>query len=192
MSNRALAPPALGHTAVTRRQSRLAIGALLITLTLLPAMVGAQQAPLRIAVVDLDLIVARSASGIALQAKLEAFQKQIQAESESMANAAREIRQQISDGANSLSEDRLSELQKQYEDNQIAIRRFRDDKQREGQKMQQEGLQTIELELEPVFKSLVDEGAWDIILNRVPGVVVSASERADITQQVLDRLNAGG
>lgn len=148
----------------------------------------AQEGPLNIAVVDLDIVVARSPAGQQLQAQLEAFQTQAQTEAEAMSNAARDIRQRIADGVNSLSEEKLSELQKQYEDKQIEIRRFRDDKQREGQKIQNEGLQQIEKQLEPIFEKIRDDNGYDLILNRVPGVVVMAGERVDITQMVIETL----
>ena len=150
----------------------------------------AQDQPIKIVVVDLERVVAQSASGQQLQARLGQFQQDVKAEGEKKAEQARAIRQKIADGANSLSEDKLAELQKEYEDATIAIRRFQDDKQREGQKMQGEGLREIEKQLQPVFEKIRDEGGYDLIINNVPGVVVMANERVDITQLVIDRLNA--
>jgi outer membrane protein len=151
---------------------------------------SAQEAPIKIAVVDLELVVAQSPAGKALNAQLEKFQQQVQAEIESMGTKAKDIRQRVADGVNSLSEEKLAELQKQYEDEMIKIKRMRDDKTREGQKMQSEGLREIEKQLEPVFEKVRDEGGYDLILNRVPGVVVMAGQRVDITQKVIERLNS--
>ncbi len=148
------------------------------------------QAPIKIVVVDLERVVAQSAAGQALQAQLAKFQETVKAEGEAKAAAAREIRQRIADGANSLSEDKLNQLQKDYEDASIDIRRFQDDKQREGQKLQGEGLREIEKQLQPVFESIRDEGGYDLILNNVAGVVVMANEKVDITPLVVERLNA--
>ena len=169
-------------------------GALTLFLTLaalistLPA--GAQDAPVRIAVVNLDFIVAQSPGGRDLQARLEQFQRDVQAQADVINAAALDIRQRMTDGVNTLSEEKLAELQKQLEDKQIELRRFRDDKQREGQKMQNEGLQQIERQLEPVFEKIRDEGGYDLILNNVPGVVVMAGPRVDITQKVVEALVA--
>ena len=41
------------------------------------------------------------------------------------------------------------------------------------------------------FIQIRDQGGYDLILNNVPGVVVMAADRIDITQQVIDRFNAG-
>lgn len=150
------------------------------------------QEGIKIAVVDLDYIVTQSPAGKALQQELMAFQEAVKSELDAKASAAQAIQQRMADGANSLSADKLAELQKELEDATIAMRRLRDDKQREGEKKQSEGLQRIEAELEPVFNAVRDEGGYDIILNNVAGVVVMTSERVNITQQVLDRLNAGG
>ena len=150
----------------------------------------AQDATIKIVVVDLERVVGGSAAGQELQARLEKFQEEVKAEGVQKAEAARAIRQRMVEGVNSLTEDKLTELQKQYEDATIDIRRFQDDKQREGQKMQAEGLREIERKLQPVFEQIRDEGGFDLILNNVAGVVVMASERVDITKQVIDKLNA--
>lgn len=175
------------HSLLLSRIAGIALVALIVTTGSLAAQAAA---PVKIAVVDLELVVAQSASGKALQAKLEQFQKDVQAEAEGMQTKARELQTQISNGANSLSEEKLSELQKQLEDQGIAIRRLRDDKQREGQKMQTEGLREIESQLEPVFEAIQNEQGYDLILNNVPGVVVMAKETVDITPMVVERLNA--
>ncbi len=164
------------------------IFASLCTAPLAPA-VFAQDA-VKIAVVDLDVVVAQSPAGKELNARLEKFQTQVQAEIDAMTNKAKELRQRLAEGVNSLSEEKLAELQKQFEDEGIKMKRLKDDKTREGQKMQNEGLREIEKQLEPIFKQVRDEGGYDIILNRVPGMVVMASEKVDITQRVIDRLSA--
>lgn len=171
------------------RRTFAGLGLALLVSVSIPA--AAQEGATKIAVVDLDTIVARSPAGQALQAKLEKFQQEIRAEADRKAEHARDLRRQISEGVNTLSEDRLAELQKEYEDAQIAMRRYQDDKQREGQKMQSEGLREIEQQLGPIFLQIRDEEGWDLILNNTPGVVVIISPQADITERVLERLNAG-
>ena len=99
------------------------------------------------------------------------------------------LRERVANGANTLSDEKLNELKKQFEDIQIEIKRYRDDKQREGQKMQAEGLKAIEISLEPVFKKYRDDNGYDLILNNVPGVVVYGSNNVNITQDILDQLN---
>ena len=166
-------------------------GAALILLTSFAfSPLAAQEAPVKIAVVDVEVVVAESPQGKALQTRLEQFQTQVQSELQRLQNDAQAIQQRITDGSNSLSEDRLSELNKELEDATIAMRRYRDDKQREGTKIQEEGLMGIEQILQPVFEQVRTEMGFDIILNRVPGVVLMMSERVDITPLMIQRLNA--
>jgi Skp family chaperone for outer membrane proteins len=160
---------------------------LLVSFALVPAV--AQEAPLKVAVVDVETVVAESAQGKALQTRLEQFQGEVQAELQRMQNDAQAIQQRITDGANSLSEDRLAELNKELEDATIAMRRYRDDKQREGTKIQEEGLMGIEQVLQPVFEQVRQEMGFDLILNNVPGVVLMISDRVDITPLMIQRLN---
>lgn len=146
----------------------------------------AQEAAIRIAVVNLDRLVGQSVAGANLQKQLSAFETQVQTEGKNLTDKARATRQLMADGANSLSEERLLELQKQLEDETTAIRRFTEDAQREGQKMQQEGLQEIEKKLKPVLDKVQSEGGYDLILNNAPGFVVMAGERVEITARVIE------
>ena len=150
----------------------------------------AQSASPRIAVVDLEQLVAQSAMGQELQSKLEKLQADAMVEGEALSQAAQDTRRRISEGAGVLSEEKLAELQQQFENETIAIRRFQDDKQREGQKIQQESLRDIERALKPIFDRLRDEDGYDLILNRAPGIVILASDAIDITEVVIERFNS--
>ncbi len=150
----------------------------------------AQQAPIRVAVIDLDRLVAQSNVGQQLQKKLEDFQKQVQTEGKALADKARATKKLIDDGAISLSQERLTVLQAQFEDEGTKVRRFTEAKQREGAKMRDDGLQEIEVKLQPVLDTVQSEGNYDLILNRALGVVVMASDRVDITDQVIAAFNA--
>ena len=147
------------------------------------------QTEVKIAVIDLDYVVANSPGGKRLQAQLESFQQQVQAQGDSMSQEASNKRQQLAEGAGNLSELQRNELQKQFEELAVEISRFRDDKQREGQKMQHEGLRQIEQQLEPVFKQFKDENGYDLMLNNVPGVVIMASDKVNVTEQLMQLLN---
>ncbi|MEM7359111.1 MAG: OmpH family outer membrane protein [Pseudomonadota bacterium] len=165
--------------------------AFLVTIAAIPSAVLAQSGPSKIAVVDLDRAIAGSPMGRTLQAKLEKFQKDAQVEVEALNAQARNLRQQVVDGANSLSEDRLAELRKSFEDKQIEIRRLSDDKNRELQKIRGEGLLEIEKALEPVLTKIRDDNGYDVIFNNTTGVVLLVGARANITDLVIERLNAG-
>ena len=161
------------------------IAALGLALLMLAGAAAAQQATIRIAVIDLDRLVAQSVAGRSLQAELEAFQAAVQGEGKELADRARATEKLIADGANSLSQEKLEELRDQYEDEALQVRRYSERKQREGAKMRDDGLKAIEDKLQPVLDSIQATGNYDLILNRALGVVVMASDRVDITEQVI-------
>lgn len=143
----------------------------------------------KVGVVNLDYVVANSTAGKNLQTNLEAFQKQVQQKGDQLSQEARNIRQQIANGTNTMSDEQLSGLQKAYEDKTIEIRRFRDDKQREGEKMKNEGLQEIEKQLGPLVNTLAQQQGIDILLNNTPGVVLWSNKTIDLTQSLIELLN---
>jgi len=170
------------------RFSGIAFAALVTVLS--GAALAQDDRPFTIAVVDLDAVVANSPAGRQLARDLEAFQDSVQAEVERRRAEAQSIQRQVTEGANSMTPERQAELRQSFEQIMTEVRRYTDDQQREGQKRQQEGLKKIEQQLEPVFEQLQADLGYDVILNRVPGVVVMAGERADITAEVIRRLEA--
>jgi Skp family chaperone for outer membrane proteins len=177
-----------------RKFSCLLTGLVLgVSLLAVPAALLAQEErPFRIAVVDLDAVVAESAAGQALARELEALQERARAEVDRLRRPAEAIRGQIQEGAGSLPPERVAELQREYERIMNDVRRYTDEQQREGQRMQQAGLLEIEASLEPVFEQVQADFQYDVILNRVPGVVVMVGARADITAEVIRRVGSAG
>ncbi len=175
-----------------RRASAILLAAIVLGGLCAAGSATAQGRPIKIAVVDLDLVATQSSAGQALRAKFQEYQREAQTELASRQEIANLIRQRATEGAGALSEEKLAELQQKYEDALVDLRRLRDEKQRGGQRLQQEGLQEIEKQLAPVFEKVRDEGGYDLILNNAPGVVVMANERVDITQKVVEALNAAG
>lgn len=151
----------------------------------------AQELPIKIAVVDLDRVILQSAPGKELQAKLERFQAEVRTEMRTRMDKADAIRQQLTQSTGSLSLSEGAALQKQYEDAMIEIRRYQDDKQRDGRIMQERGLKDIQRQLRPVFEKIREDLGYDLILNNTPGVVVMARGKVDITDQIIEKLNSG-
>ncbi len=151
--------------------------------------VQAQEEPIRIAVVNMEQVIAQSAAGSALNDKLKAFQEEAQQQIAEQQKTIQEMRQKVSDGVNSEDQAQLVNLQKQYEDATLQLRRFfSDDKQREVQKIRAEGLKGIEKQFDPVFEAIQEEFNYDLILNQQPGVVLMVGDRVNITDMVIERL----
>lgn len=194
-----------GKGSLPRRLASLALGGL-FTLTVGvsrgaaqdPAPVGpeaavpAQDAPLKIAVVNVDRIAAQSPSGMALQARLQEFQQQLNQELLARQTAANEIQRRIAEAPDTMSVVERLALEREYQDALTAYQRFQQDKQREGQALQAEGLARVQAELQPVLVAIQEEQGFDLILNMNDNAIVLVSTRVNITQLVLDRLAAGG
>lgn len=160
----------------------------LLTVGPLTQPVEAQEAPVKIAVVSMDQVIAQSTAGSALNDKLNAFQAEAQGQIEEQQERIQELRKQISEGVEGDDQAQLVNLQKMFEDANLQLRRFRDDKQREAQKIRAEGLQEIQAQFDPVFEEIQKEFNYDLILNQQAGVVLLVGDRVNITQMVLDRL----
>ncbi len=152
----------------------------------------AQEAPLKIAVVNVDRIAAQSPSGMALQARIQEFQQQLNQDLLARQAAANDIQRRIAEAPDTMSVVQRLALEREYQDALTAYQRFQQDKQREGQALQSEGLARIQAELQPVVTAIQEEQGFDLILNMNDNAIVLVSQRINITQQVLDRLAAGG
>lgn len=151
--------------------------------------VQAQEEPIRIAVVNMEQVIAQSAAGSALNDKLKAFQEEAQAQIAEQQKTIQEMREKVTEATtNGEDQAQLINLQKQYEDATLQLRRFSDDKQREVQKIRAEGLNGIEKQFDPVFEAIQEEFKYDLILNQQPGVVLMVGDRVNITDMVIERL----
>ncbi len=149
---------------------------------------SAQDEPLKIGVINMQMLIAESAAGKDLQQQLEAFQSKRLAESQALRDKARDLQRVIGEGTGVLTEAKLSELRSQLDQTQLNLRQLQTDTQREGQKIQTEGLQRVEAEIQPVLTAFQAEFGYDLILSNQRGIVLIAGARADITQKVIDRL----
>lgn len=147
------------------------------------------EAPLKIAVVNLDAVALGSPAGQALQQEVLRFQQQLAAELQTRQEAARAIEQRVAE-TDSLSIDEQRALERQYQDALTGLQRFQQDKQEEATALRSEGLARIQQEIGPVIEEIQVEFGYDIVLNSQNALIVIFSERIDITQVVVDRLQA--
>ncbi len=148
----------------------------------------AEESAPRIAVVNMDQVLAQSKAGIALSEKLNAFRKEVEAESQVKQEEMQALREKISAGVGKGDQAQLTDLQKQFEAALLEHRQFQDEKNREAQKLRNDGLIEIQKQMGPIFKAIQEESDYDLILNQQAGMVLMASDRINITQTVIDRL----
>ena len=140
----------------------------------------------RVAVINVELVVAEAREGKELGAFLQQIQTQARAALEANANQEQNLRQ----SAAGKGPDELRSIQHRLEDLQRESQRLAADAQRRASKREEETLQQINERLRPIVQQLINEGGYDLILNASVGGVLHASERTDLTPRVIDLLQA--
>ena len=152
---------------------------------------AAQDAPLKIAVVDIDFIAAQSPAGKALAGEIAALQQQYQSELAARQTQVEAIQTRIA-AVDSADVARQRELQREYQDALTSFQRYQQDVQAQAQSYRNSGLQRVRETIGPAIEAIMREEGFDLILNAGNPGVVMHSERVDITETVLARLEAGG
>lgn len=152
---------------------------------------SATSAPaMKIAVIDVQRLVSESEAGKEVFAALDQKSEEKKAELQVLADELESLRTQLNEGRLSLSEDRLGDLQRQVEDKTIALRRARDDAQRELQELQGRRLAEIERRVMPIINQVGVEGGYALIFNKYESGLVFAQDTVDITDEILRRFDA--
>ena len=144
----------------------------------------------KIGVIDVRRLVTDSLAGKEVLGELQTLSDSKAAELKQMADEMEALRTRITEGRLSLSQERLAELEKQFEDNRIAFGRARDDADRELQKMQGERFAAIENQIMPIINAVGTELGYTMIFNKYESGLVFAQESADITDVILQRFDS--
>lgn len=163
---------------------------LLATLALAGAGVAAaQDAPQKIAVIDVGRILEESDAGAEALNQLKQLKDQKEAEASGLTTALDDLQEKIETGRLSLSEDKLQEYQAELERKVIELKRLEDDANRELQRVRTNKLGAIERQIMPVINQVGSEGGYTLIFNKFQSGLVFALNEVDITDQVLARFN---
>jgi outer membrane protein len=149
----------------------------------------AQTAPSRVAVFNVQKVLADSNAGKAAYEKLKKVQDDKTAQAKKMDDELKALDQQINNKSLSLSEDKLNDLRKQFSDKKIALQRFAQDADREIGTARDRELAELERQLLPVINEIGKEMGFAAIFNRVDSGIVYASEAIDITDVITKRFN---
>jgi outer membrane protein len=154
----------------------------------LPLAAAAQEP--KIAVINTEQILLGSQAGKAALAELKKKQDEKEAQGKAMQDQVRDLQKKINDGRLSLAEDRLAQMEKELEDQVISLRRFQDDANRELGKVRDELLARIDARVMPVINQLGKEQGYTLIFRKFESGLIYADESVDITQLVIQRLDA--
>jgi len=150
---------------------------------------AAAQGPIRIAVIDTEKILLSSQAGKKAVADLKKLQEQRENELRARAQELKDLQAKINDGRLSLAQDKLSDLSKQAEEKDIALRRLQDDANRELTKKRDEMLGQIDDRVMPVINQVGKELGYTLIFRKFESGLIYADDAIDITSVVIQRLD---
>jgi len=155
----------------------------------LAAPMFAQSAPNRVAVIDVQRVLTTSTAGKAAYEKLKKMQDDRITRAQKMDEEIRNLDTEINTKKLSLSEDKLTDLQKQLSDKKISMQRYAQDADREVGEARDRELQALEAKIKPVIDAIGKEMGLAVIFNKFESGLVYASEAIDITEPVIKRFN---
>ncbi len=150
----------------------------------------AQTTPARVAVIDVQKVLTQSTAGKAAYDKLKKMQDDKMAQAKSMDDDLKKLDAEIATKRLSLSEDKLTDMQKSLADKRINMQRYAQDAEREIGEARDRELMALEAKIKPVIDAMGKEMGLAAIFNKFESGLVYASDAIDITDTVIQRFNA--
>ena len=152
--------------------------------------VFAQNAPQRVAVIDVQRVLQSSVAGKAAYERLKKMQDERVSRAQKMNEEITNLDNEINTKKLSLSEDKLTDLEKQLSDKKISMQRYAQDADREVGEARDKELAALEAKIKPVIDSIGKEMGLAAIFNKFESGLVYASDAIDITDTVIKRFDA--
>ena len=143
----------------------------------------------RVAVIDVQRVVAESDPGKEAIQKLKVISDAKVQEGQTLQQEMATLQEQFNKQRFTVSEQRLAEMTKELEDKNIAIRRFEDDAKRELEEARRRELGGLEERILPIINQIGQEEGITVIFNKFQSGLVYADEAVDITDDVIRRFN---
>lgn len=167
----------------------LALAAALAAPAVARAQAPAGAGSLKIAVIDTERVLLASETGKKALGDLKKLQETKENEVKTKQQEIKDLQTKVQDGRMSLSQDKISEMEKQLEDKVIALRRLQDDANRELTKKRDEVLAQIDQKVMPVINQVGKEQGYTMIFRKFESGLIYADEAVDITGQIIQRLD---
>ncbi len=161
-----------------------------VAVTALAVPMFAQTQPQRVAVIDVQRVLATSNPGKVALERLKKMQEERIGKARSMDEELKKLDSELSTKRLSLSEVRIAELTKSISDRKIAMQRYAQDADREVSEARDRTLLELEGKIKPVIDALGKEMGLAVIFNKFESGLVYASEAIDLTETVIQRFNA--
>ncbi len=163
--------------------------ALSVVSLLVAGSVLAQTAPSRVAVIDVRKVLSESTAGKASFERLSKMQTERANRAQKMNEELAGLESELKQKQMSLSQERLAEMNKQFNDKRVALQRYAQDAERELGEARDRELAGLEKQILPVINEVGKEMGFALIFNKLESGLVYASEAIDITDVVVKRFN---
>ncbi|MEZ5333490.1 MAG: OmpH family outer membrane protein [Thermoanaerobaculia bacterium] len=172
-----------------RRAARTAVCCLALAGSAVVA--SAQQAaPLKVAVIDVQRLLTDSAEGKSTMDRLKALGETKKQDIESRQAEITDMRNRLTEGRLSLSEERQAEMEKELQAKLVDLRRVQEDANRELEQEQDKALGGIEAKVIPLIAKIAEEQGYTMVFNKFQSGLLYATDSIDITAEVLQRFDA--
>ena len=141
--------------------------------------------PVKLAFVDVQRVLARSAAGVTAREQLEREKAAMQKQVDGHRIDAEKLRDELEKKGQLLSADSRREKQETLERKVRDVRRLVDDLQKELQKKEQEILARVLNDISGIVQKIGKEKGYTMIVERRGASVVWGAPEADVTEEVV-------
>lgn len=167
-----------------------ALLALLTIASVLAAPGFAQDAPLKIAVVDVERVLTETEAGRERLSALDSFAGRERARLERLQQDLNRLRERIAAAEDSLAERELGRLRQELQRKDIVFNQAAEDVGREIQQRRRTVFEEMEEIVTPVIEAIGDEGEYTLIFRNLESGLIYVARHVDITDDVIARINA--
>ena len=149
-----------------------------------------QQAPLRMAFIDLQRIAAESTQGKAASGKVQELTKKKTGELQEKTKSLQTNQQKLAQGGSVLNEAARAQTQKEIDRLTVEIDRFQEDANAEVQELQQQLQAEFQEQLRPIVDAMVKELAIGLLFSYGDAGAIYVDPSLDITAEVIKRFDS--
>lgn len=139
----------------------------------------------RVAYIDLQRVLARSAAGVAAREQLERDKAGMQKDVEAKRKELEALREELEKKGPLMTADARRDKQDQFERKRRDAARLADDFQKELEKKEAVLLQKVLQEISGVIEKVGKERGYQLIVERQRAAVLYASPDADLTEEII-------
>jgi outer membrane protein len=152
-----------------------------------PARTAAEDAPTRIAVINIQTAIAATGEGKQTAQELQTKFAPRQDEINNMSKQMQDIEQRLQDGQNTLSDDEKSRLELQYQELSRNVQREQQEFQQDLQDARTDAVDTIGQKMMPLINRYANDNGYSVVLDTSAqsSPVLFASNSVDITAAIV-------